>query len=321
MNQMVRLCLLFTRKRSQELRLLIKRLEATVTKFGTGIDELEINLLEMLPTGMVHETLSKDERTLLDSDSGTLQHNPILVDLTVVWESTHGCDALLGKIGRGLTGSLIVLLSNPVDLLVELGSVEVTVLTGTCYGGTHTGRMPGTDTGDFSETTMGLTWETGDSPTSGDTLESVSLGNSNDIEVLVLSKDGIDSDLFFEEGLGEGDLSGGISSIDLDLHNVRLLDSKVELLDLGMGNDTHDGAEFGDTTELLINILGSISVLGSVLGKGLPLTLIPILITPSLILLTQMLRKDRGKIPQTRRSLHIPNHTHYHHRRDRKSVV
>merc|ERR1739842_14077 len=88
-------------KRSQELCLFISSLESSMSKFGTGINELKINSLKMLPTGVIHHTLSHDQRSLLDTNNGTLQHNPILINLTIVWESTHWCDTLLSKISSG----------------------------------------------------------------------------------------------------------------------------------------------------------------------------------------------------------------------------
>jgi hypothetical protein len=113
-----------------------------MSKLTTGIDEFDIDRLEMLPGGMVHHALSKNERTLLHSHTSSLEHDPILIDLTVMNESSHGCDSLLGKVGSGTARSSIVLLSDAVYLLVHLGTVEVSVLTSTWNSGTDTSRMP-----------------------------------------------------------------------------------------------------------------------------------------------------------------------------------
>ena len=92
---------------------------------GTGIDKLEVDGLQMLSRRMLHQTLTKDEGTLLDTNDGTLKHHPILVDFTIVDKTTHWGDALLGQISLGLATGFISLLSNMVDLLVHLGTVEV----------------------------------------------------------------------------------------------------------------------------------------------------------------------------------------------------
>jgi len=96
----------------------------------------------MLPGGMLHQGLPHDERSLLDSDNSSLNHNPVLTDHTVVNKSTHGGDALLSKISLSLTTGVVSLLSNAVDLLVHLSTMEVTVLTGTGDSVRNTGRVP-----------------------------------------------------------------------------------------------------------------------------------------------------------------------------------
>merc|ERR1740121_2574046 len=109
---------------------------------------------------------------LLGSHHGTLDHEPVLLDHAVVREATHRGDALLGQIVRSGSVVLLVLLSDAVDLLVDLGTVVVSVLTGTGHLKLNTSRMPSTNTGNLSETTMGLTGETGDAPTGNDTVDS-----------------------------------------------------------------------------------------------------------------------------------------------------
>jgi hypothetical protein len=131
---------------------------------------------------------------------------------------------------------------------------------------------------------MGLTGKTGNSPTSGNSFVTLTLGNSDNINVLILRKDGVDGNFFFEKRLGEINLSSSISSsINLDFHNVCLLDAKIELLHLGVSNNTYDRAELSDTVKFMFNVLSSISgVLGSILGVSLFLTLEPVLVTTTL---------------------------------------
>jgi len=134
--------LLLGSQRTKELGLLLCGLESSVTKLGAGIDELEVDGLEMLPGRMLHDRLTKDQRTLLDTDNGTLDHDPILADHTIVDESTHGGDALFSQISLGLTTSIVSLLTNTVNLLVHLSTMEITVLTSAGYSVGNTGRMP-----------------------------------------------------------------------------------------------------------------------------------------------------------------------------------
>mmetsp|Transcript_11480 Transcript_11480/g.29051 ORF Transcript_11480/g.29051 Transcript_11480/m.29051 type:complete len:266 (+) Transcript_11480:1804-2601(+) len=176
--------------------------------------------------------------------------------------------------------------------------------------------MPRSDTGNLSETSVGLSGKTGDTPTSGNSLVTVTLGDSDDINVLVLVKDGIDSDFLFEESLGKVNLGGSVSSVDLDLHNVGLLQSKIELLDLGVGDNTNDGAELLDALELGINVLASVlGVLFGVLGKGLLLGAVPVLVHTTLELFVQMLGKDGSEGTKSLGGLDVSNNTDDDHGR------
>ena len=301
-------------QRTQELGLFFGRLESSVSKLGGSIDELEVDFLQVLSGSVLHHGLAKDKRSLLNSNDGSLEHEPILVDLSVVNESTHGCHTLFGQIGLGLATGLVVLLSDAVDLLVELGTVEVSVLTGTCDGGRHAGRVPRSDTGDLAETSVRLARKTGDSPTGGNTFVTTTLGDSDNINVLVLVEDRVDGDLLLEQTLGKVDLGGCVSSVDLDLHNVSLLQSKVELLDLCVGDDTDDGAELLDALEFGIDVLSAVfGVLLGVLGEGLLLGAVPVLVHATLELFVQVLREDGGEGSESLWSFDVTDDTNNNH--------
>ncbi len=303
-------------QRTQELGLFFGSLESSVSKLGGSIDKLEVDFFQVLARSVLHHGLAKDQRSLLDSDNSSLEHEPVLIDLSVVDETTHGGDSLFGQIGLGLTRSLVFLLTNAVNLLVELGTVEVSVLTGTCDGSRHAGRVPRSDTGNLSKTTVGLSGKTGDTPTGGDSLVTATLGDSNNINVLVLVEDGINSDFLLEQALGKVHLGGSVTSIDLDFHNVGLLQSKVQLLDLGVGNDTNNGAELLDALELGINVLATIlGVFLGVLGKGLLLGTVPVLVHAALEFFVQVLGKDGSQGAESLGSLNVSNNTDDDHRR------
>jgi hypothetical protein len=302
-------------QRTQELGLFLGGLEASVTKLGRGIDELEVRVLQVDTRRVLHHGLAEHQRALLDTDNGALKHNPVLVDFTITDKATQRGDALLGKIGIGLATRFVALLSDAVHLLVKLGTVEVSVLTGTGNSGGHTGRMPGSDTGDLTQTTVGLTRQTSDTPTGGHTFVTVTLGHTNHINVLVLAKDTVNSDLLLKQVLGKVNLGGSVTSVDLDLHNVSLLDTKVQLADLGVGDNTDNAAELLDTLQLVINVLGTVLVFLNVLGVRLFLALVPVLVAATLKFLTQMLGKDGGQSTKTRGGLDVSDNTNDDHGR------
>ena len=105
----------------------------------------------------------------------------------------------------------------------------------------------------------------------------MSLRHSEDVHEIVLREDRVDRNLLLEEALGKIDLGLGVgSSVDLDLHDVSLFDTKVELLGLRMGDDPDDLAELGNAIELGLDILSIVlGVLLRVLGVSLPLGLVP----------------------------------------------
>jgi len=89
---------------AQELALLLEGLESAVTVLGGGVDELEVDGLQVGALGDGHHTLAESDGALAGTSDATLDHEKILVDLAVVRETTHGGDALLGKISLGFAG-------------------------------------------------------------------------------------------------------------------------------------------------------------------------------------------------------------------------
>ena len=79
-------------------------------------------------------------------------------------------------------------------------------------------------------------------PPGGDSLESVTLGNADDVHHLVLGEHGSDGDLLLEVIPGEGDLVSDGATVELDLHDVSLLLPPSEDLHLGVADDTDDSA-------------------------------------------------------------------------------
>lgn len=219
-------------------------------------------------------------------------------------------DLLLGdvEVGRGV--ALIGTLANAEDLVVARGTVVVTHLTGTGHSPLDVVRVPGTDTGNLAQTLVRLAGQLGGAPTGGDTLETVTLGDGDDINHLILLEDGVDVDGLLEQVLGEVDLVGDGATVDLDLHEVGLLLLDRGLADLGVGEHAHNGAVLlhalqlaGDGGTLLLGVrLG-------VLGEGLLLALVPVLVEAALELVAQVLSPDGGERAETAGSLDVANDT------------
>ena len=273
-----------------------------------------MDLLEIPTRGVNHERLAKGDDTLLGSGDGALQDEEIVLDDTVVGEATHGRDLLVGDIRLGRGVSVVLSGADAVDLLVELITVVVTVLTSTCDGEHDLRRMPCTDTSDLAETLVGLARQLLGTPTVGNTLKSVTLRYGNDIDDLILLENGADGYRLLEETMGEVDLIGNRTTIDLNLHEMCLLLAETGLADLSVGKDADNSAVLADTLELtgdgLATVLG---VLLGVAGEGLLLRAVPVLVEPTLDLVGKVGCPDGGEGAETARCLDVADNTNDHH--------
>lgn len=220
------------------------------------------------------------------------------------------CDLLLGDIVVSRGVALVGALADTEDLVVARGTVVVTHLTSTGNSPLDVARMPGTDTSNLTQTLVSLTGQLGGTPTAGDTLETVTLGDGNDIDHLVLLEDGVDVNGLLEQVAGEVNLLGDGATVDLDLHKVGLLLLDGGLADLGVGEKTDDGAVLLDALKLACD--GSTAVLGVLLGvagEGLLLALVPVLVEAPLDLVAQMLSPDGGERAETTGGFNVTDNT------------
>jgi len=243
----------FALELAKELLLLLVGLEATMSKFGRSIDELKIDLFEGRSRGLLMDALSESEDPLFDSSGGALDHHEVFVDDTVAREATHRGNGLLGKIDGSRSTVLVTSLRNAIDLLIDFGTVVITVLTGTGDGPLHATRMPSSDTSNLSKTFVGLAGKTGSSPTGGHTFVSLTLGDTDDINHLVFLEDRGNRDGLLKETNTESNFLRNVSSVDLDFHQVGFLLSDMDFTDLGVDQKTDDAATFTKTSEISVD--------------------------------------------------------------------
>jgi len=169
--------------------------------------------------------------------------------------------------------------------------------------------MPCSNTSNLSETLVCLTGELLGSPTGHHTLESLTLGGSNNINLLILSEHSVNGDLLLEEVNGEVNLGGNVSSIDLDLSNVSLLLANVHQSHLGVGNGTDKLGVSLDLGELSVD--GSLvgGVLLSILAEGLLLGGVPSLVETATGLISNVLCPDGANGAETLGGLDVSNNT------------
>jgi len=229
-------------ERTHKLSLLLWSLVCSVTKLRRGVNPFEIHFLQRFSGGMDEHGFSESHDTFLDTRGRTFEEKEVILNLTVADESTHGSDLFLGSVelGGGVVG--ISTFADAVDLVVDRGTVVVSILTSTSDGPLNVRWMPGTDTSNLSKTLVCLSRKFLGAPSAGNTLETVAFGYSDDINHLVLLEDGADPNRLLEKAASEVNLVGNATSVNLDLHQMGFLLLEGSDADLGVGEDTDDGA-------------------------------------------------------------------------------
>jgi len=276
-----------------------------------------LNFLQVNPTRMVQQSLSQRHNSLLNSRTTTFDHDEVVLNNSVPNETTHRSDGLFGGIEFRSSVGFVFTRSKSVDLLVDFGSVMVTVLTGAGDRPLNTRRMPRSNTSNLTKTLMGLAGQTSGSPTGGDTFVTLTLGDSDDVDHLVLLENGGDGDRLLEEADTELDLIGDGPSVDLDLHEMSLPLSDAKLADLGVDQQADDRAATTDAFEFLVDgvFLLLRAVLLAVFGEGLLLGFGPVLVESSSDIFGEMLGPDGCQRAKSLGSVDVSNNTNGNHRR------
>jgi len=286
-----------------------------VSPFGGSVDVFQVDLLESDTFSVNQEGFPQSEQPLSGSHHASLQHQEVFVDLTVVMESSHGGDSLVSQIERCGGAVRISLSSNSVDLLVYLSPVMVTILTGSGNREADSRRMPGSNTGYLPQTFVSFPGQFLGSPSEGNTIISVTASYSNNIHHLVLGEQILHVDRLFQQRLGECDLVGDFSTVDLDLHDVSFLLLEFEEFGLGVTQNSDNSAVLGHLVEVSLDALLAILVSPLLPGSSvsLLLTSVPVLVEASLALVADMLSEDGLEGAETAGSLDVAHYAHCHH--------
>lgn len=144
-------------------------------------------------------------------------------------------------------------------------------------------RMPCTDTSDFAETLVSLARKLLGTPTVGNTLETVTFRNGNNIDHLILLEKTSNLDGLLKQSMCELDFVCNRATINLNLHQVCLLLAETGLANLGVGENTNNSAVFADALKLASGGLAAVlCVLLGIAGKGLLLRAVPVLVEATL---------------------------------------
>jgi len=247
---------LFLLEWSHKLSFFFDGLESTVTEFGGGIDGFQVDLFQIFSFVVGQQWFSENDWSLSDTHAGSLDHDKVVLDFTVVWEASDWIDGFFSQIGFGGTVVHVDLAvfglvagAQSVDLFVDFHSVVVTLLSTSSNGVGNSRWMPGTNTSDLSETSVCLSGKFLGTPSAGYTLSSVTLSDTNAIGVVVGFEDGSDSDLLFKETFGEVNFGGGVTSVNLEFDDVSFLLFEWKHLHLGVGDESNNLAVLFDLVQ------------------------------------------------------------------------
>jgi hypothetical protein len=247
---------LFLLEWSHKLSFFFDGLESTVTEFGGGIDRFQVDLFQIFSFVVGQQWFSENDWSLSDTHAGSLDHDKVVLDFTVVWEASDWIDGFFSQIRYGGTVVHVDLAvfglvagTQSVDLFVDFDSVVVAFLTASSNGVTNSRWMPSTNTSNLSETSVRFSGKFLGTPSAGYTLSSVTLSDTNAIGVVVGFEDGSDSDLGFEETLGEVDFGGGVTSVNLEFDDVSFLLFEWKHLHLGVGDESNNLAVLFDLVQ------------------------------------------------------------------------
>lgn len=189
-------------------------------------------------------------------------------------------------------------------------SQDVLTLTSTGHREHDLGRVPCTNTGNFAETLVSLAGKLSCAPTMSNSLETVTLGDSDDVDNFILLEYGSDIDWLLEQAVGELDLVSNGATVNLNFHEVGFLLAEACLANLGVCKDTDDGAVFADAFELASSRLAAILCMFlCVASESLLLGTVPVLVETTLDLVRKMGRPDGGEGAKTTGSLDVADHT------------
>ena len=153
------------------------------------------------------------------------------------------------------------------------------------------------------------------SPSGHHTLESLTLGGSDHVDLLVLGEHSLNRYLLLELVDHKVDLVGSCSTIDLDLSHVCLLLANVDSTHLGVGDGTDNHGVLPEFVQLLIDGRLLLCVLLGVLCEGLLLGAVPPLVESAASLIADVLGPDSTNGTKTSWSLDVTNNTNDDDRR------
>ena len=180
------------------------------------------------------------------------------------------------------------------------------------------GRVPSTDTTDFTETSMGLSAKFLATESLDETTVTLTPGDTDDIDAFGVLEDLTNADFLLELRLDPVNFLSNGTSVNLDFHDVSLVLAEMELANLGGADHTNGRSVLLNALEITREVsLGSLILVLAVgvLGESLLFGLHPVSVESALDIGVEILGKDSGEGAETAGSLNVANESNDLHRR------
>jgi len=181
----------------------------------------------------------------------------------------------------------------------------ITQLTGSGDGGENSGRMPSSNTSDFSETSMRFFLQMSNTESFHNSGETFTFGNSNNVNHFTLSENGIDFDGFFEQVITEFNFLFDGTSVQLDFHNVIFLLSEVQQFHLSVDQDSNNGTVFSDSVKVSFNTLRFFSGFFLIFGESFLFRVVPVFVESSQGVSIQLVGPNGSQSSQTSGGVYV----------------
>lgn len=228
-----------------------------MSEFGWGINELDLKFMAWKSFCLWNKWLSDGNNSFSWSNNATSEHEEILIDYTVMGETTDWCnifDMWILFCWCVINSSSDCTSSNSVNLLIHSGSVEVTEITSSSDSPLDGSWMPSSNTSNLSETSMCLSWKSWYTPSLNDSLSSFTSCNGNCINHFIVFEYFSNGNFLFEFGDSPVDFLHNVSTVYLDFSKMSFSLSKLNFFNLSSSKYSDNAAVFFNSLNVSVDM-------------------------------------------------------------------
>ena len=244
-----------------------------MTQFRCSIDKFKVDLFQGRSGYLWNQRFSEHENFFLRTNNTSSNHYEIVSNNTIMGETSQGGNIFISQIS--ISGSVIFNsgqggFTDSINLFIHLSSVVITQLTSSWDTNSYSSRMPCSNATNFSVTSMRFLLEMFNTPSLHDTLETFTLGNTENINHFVVGENRVNLNFLFEVRVGKVYLLSSRSTVNLNFEDVILLLSQLRKgFHLSSANSSDNSAVFLDSLNRNFDRFFFFFVFFGIFGKSL----------------------------------------------------